>query len=68
MIQTEVKTGLRENPPDWLFTFPNAYFHLPEELQSELVEGGLVHEITLGILGPAWIVPDLEASWQDETR
>jgi SAM-dependent methyltransferase len=40
MIRTEVATGLRENPPDWLFTFPNAFFHHPDELKAELQEGG----------------------------
>ena len=65
MIRTEVKTGRRENPPAWAFTFPNAFFHLPCELEMEIQDGGLSHEITLGIIGPAWLVPDLDASWQD---
>jgi len=68
MIQTEVQTGRRENPPDWLVTFPNAFFHHPDELKAELEEGGLVHERTLGILGPAWMVPDLDASWHDAAQ
>jgi hypothetical protein len=68
MIANEVQTGLRTNPPDWARTFPNAFFHRPEELEMELVKGGLVHERTLGILGPAWMVPDLDANWQDEER
>lgn len=65
MIQEEVKTGRRENPPDWLVTFPQAFFHLPEELKSEIEAAGLVHEATLGVLGPAWMVPDLDCSWQN---
>ncbi len=68
MIRTEVKTGLRENPPAWLGTFPNAFFHHPDELKAELQAGGLIHENTLGILGPAWMVPNLDASWQDEAQ
>jgi ubiquinone/menaquinone biosynthesis C-methylase UbiE len=68
MIRTEVQTGLRQDPPPWAFTLPNAYFHLPSELGPELEESGLRHEGTLGVLGPAWQVPDLDASWQDETR
>lgn len=65
MIRTEVTTGLRQDPPDWLFTFPNAYFHLPDELESEVEEAGLSCEGVFGIIGPAWMVPDLERSWQD---
>ncbi len=68
MITNEVKTGKRENPPDWAFTFPNAYFHHPDELKAELEESGLIHEDTLGILGPAWMVPNLDASWADESQ
>jgi hypothetical protein len=68
MVKTEVQTGHREDPPDWLVTFPNAFFHHPDELKAELEDGGLVHERTLGILGPSWMVPDLDASWRDETQ
>ena len=68
MIRTEVQTGRRTNPPAGTFTLPNAYFHLPGELRTELEEGGLEVEAVLGILGPAWQVPDLDACWQDETR
>ncbi len=68
MIDTEVKTGRRENPPDWLVTFPQAHFHLPDELKAEIQGSGLLVEAILGILGPAWMVPQLDASWQNETQ
>jgi ubiquinone/menaquinone biosynthesis C-methylase UbiE len=68
MIANEVKTGKREDPPDWAFTFPNAYFHHPDELKVELEESGLIHGRTLGILGPAWMVPNLDESWADESQ
>jgi len=65
MIANEVRTGRRENPPPGTFTLPNAFFHLPDELRLEIQESGLSYETTLGILGPAWQVPDLDKSWQD---
>ena len=68
MIRTEVETGRRQNPPPWASTFPNAFFHHPQELEAELQAGGLTCERTIGILGPAWMVPDLDASWQDEAK
>jgi ubiquinone/menaquinone biosynthesis C-methylase UbiE len=68
MIRTEVSTGRRADPPRGSGTFPTAFFHLPRELEQELLQGGLIHEISLGIIGPAWMVPDLEASWQDEEK
>jgi ubiquinone/menaquinone biosynthesis C-methylase UbiE len=68
MTKREVKTGQRRDPPDWLHTFPQAHFHHPDELKDELTEVGLVHEATLGVIGPAWLVPDLDESWQDAEK
>jgi hypothetical protein len=68
MAQTETRTGLRENPPEYLFTFPQAFFHHPDELTAEIQAAGLRHEATLGIIGPSWLVPDLEANWQDPAK
>jgi ubiquinone/menaquinone biosynthesis C-methylase UbiE len=68
MLCDEVRSGLRLDPPAWAGTFPNAYFHCPEEMAAELHDSGLTHEATLGIIGPAWMVPDLDASWQDPAQ
>lgn len=64
----EIATGVRTNPPCWLKTFPNAFFHHPDELREEITEAGLVHQRTLGVLGPAWLVSDLDSSWQDAEK
>ena len=68
MIGVEIAKGVRNDPPSWLKTFPSAFFHHPQELQEEIVEAGLIHERTLGILGPAWLVPDLDLRWQDAEK
>jgi SAM-dependent methyltransferase len=68
MAQTETRTGLRIHPPENLFIFPFAFFHHPDELTAEIQAAGLRHEATLGIIGPSWLVPDLEASWQDSAK
>jgi ubiquinone/menaquinone biosynthesis C-methylase UbiE len=68
MTKEEVTTGLRRNAPDWLNTFTSAYFYHPDELHDELVEAGMIHETTLGVIGPAWLVPDLDESWRDEEK
>ena len=68
MIAHEVRTGHRQNAPAWMATFPNAYFHLPDELVAEVREGGLRCEGALGVIGPAWLAPDLAASWADEAQ
>jgi hypothetical protein len=33
-----------------------------------LVEAGLAHQQTLGIIGPAWLVPNLDENWEDEEK
>lgn len=68
MTELEVTTGLRTDAPGWLNTFPSAFFHHPDDLAAELAEAGLAHERTLGVIGPAWLVPDLDESWGDEDK
>lgn len=65
MIADEVRTGLRMDPPEGVFTLPEAYFHLPEELLSEVRDAGFACERVIGVMGPGWMVPDLDASWQE---
>ena len=48
--------------------FTTAYFHRPEELASECAAAGLVHETTLAVEGPGWLLPDLDARLADERR
>jgi len=48
--------------------FTTAYLHRPEEIAEELVAAGLQHEATLAIEGPAWLLQDLDAQWQDAKR
>jgi hypothetical protein len=42
--------------------------HRADELEAELTEAGLTHLETLGIEGPAWVVPEFEVCWADERR
>jgi ubiquinone/menaquinone biosynthesis C-methylase UbiE len=45
-----------------------AYFHLPDEFSNEIKSAGLMVDALVGIIGPSWMVPDLEASWTDPGR
>ena len=42
--------------------------HRPEDLSDECGAAGLVHEATLAVEGPAWLLPDLDARLADERR
>ena len=68
MTIREVSTGRRQDPPAGLKTFREAFFHLPAELAAEVTSAGFACEPCLGVVGPAWLVPDLRGAWADVTR
>src|SRR5262249_46331226 len=59
MIREEIETGQHRRPPTWR-VFTTAYFHHATGLAQELADAGFEHEVTLGIQGPGWLVPDFE--------
>ncbi len=46
--------------PDY---FTTAYAHRPDEFEAELAGCGLEDVRVLGVEGPGWILPDLDARW-----
>jgi SAM-dependent methyltransferase len=65
-VQAEASTGRRVPPEQRTSPFPDAYFHLPAELERELSAAGLEVEGVYGIEGPAWLLDDLDPAWEDE--
>jgi ubiquinone/menaquinone biosynthesis C-methylase UbiE len=68
MIRTEVGTGHRTSPPNGVNTLPSAFFHLPQDLHGELGAAGFQCEHLVGVIGPAWMVPDLDAAWSQAQK
>ncbi|MEO7734997.1 MAG: class I SAM-dependent methyltransferase [Kofleriaceae bacterium] len=68
MVTREIETGRHDRPPGWPDLFTTAFFHRPDQLRAELEDAGLACSDVLAVQGPAWMVPDFEASWQDPTR
>jgi SAM-dependent methyltransferase len=68
MCQREMADGQHVPPPGWPNLFTAAYFHHPGELKGEMEEAGLIHEETLAIQGPGWLVPEFEERWKDERQ
>ena len=68
MVAREVETGRHERPPSWPDLFTTAFFHRPDQLRAELEDAGLACSDVLAVQGPAWMVPDFEASWQDPAK
>lgn len=68
MTVRELTSGVRTSPPADLNTFAEAYFHLPAALIHEVSDAGFACDACLGVVGPAWQVPDLRAAWADASR
>jgi SAM-dependent methyltransferase len=47
---------------------PRAFFHRPEQLAAEFAEAGFAPPDVRGVVGPAWLAPDLDAQWSDPAR
>jgi ubiquinone/menaquinone biosynthesis C-methylase UbiE len=62
------RDGQHRNPTANPEYFTTAYFHRPEELADECAAAGLLHEVTLGVEGPAWLLPDLDARLSSDHR
>ena len=68
MATQEIETGQHRKPPSWPTLLTTAYFHRPDQLRAEIEAAGLSCTDVLGVQGPAWMVPDFEASWQDAAK
>jgi len=45
-----------------------SFFHLPNTLKSELESSGFVDTDVRGVVGPAWLAPDIDGIWRDEHK
>jgi ubiquinone/menaquinone biosynthesis C-methylase UbiE len=68
LAEGDLRDGRHDNPTGDPAYFTTAYFHRPEELAEECAAAGLMHEATLAVEGPAWLLPDLETRLADESR
>jgi SAM-dependent methyltransferase len=68
ILAHDLEDGQHRNPDDRPYYFTTAFFHHPRELSQEISDAGLELEALLAVEGPAMILPDLDAWWQDEER
>lgn len=68
IVERDVREGQHRNPDDRPGWFTTAYFHRPGELREEATEAGLSVEALVGIEGPGWLLPDLDAWLEDPGR
>ena len=61
----DLADGQHRNDTNELDYFTTAYFHRPDDLRAELEAAGFRDVTVLGVEGPAWILPDFDARWED---
>lgn len=63
MVESTVKTGLHTGKEIGL-----VYFHRPEELRKEVAEAGFEDVELRGVIGPGWIVRNVDEVWPDPVK
>lgn len=62
-LEATVKTGIHTKKPMGL-----AYFHKPDEIRSELTLAGFTDIDLRGVIGPCWMIRNLEEAWKNEIK
>ena len=69
MIEHEIKTGHHiKNPESAYRGMGRSYFHLPNELKYEIETAGFTDTDIRGVVSPAWLAPDIDKIWTDESK
>jgi SAM-dependent methyltransferase len=66
IVEQDLKTGQHRNEAGNLDYFTTAFFHHPDELKMELIEGGFPSPRLCAIEGPLWTVPEFATAEQQE--
>jgi ubiquinone/menaquinone biosynthesis C-methylase UbiE len=66
IVDQDLRDGQHRNPTNHPAYFTTAFFHHPDELQTEVREVGFEVQEIVGIEGPPWwVVPDFPGWWED---
>lgn len=66
IVEQDLKTGQHRNGTNNLEYFTTAFFHHPDELKEELIEGGFRSPRLCAVEGPIWNVPEPDTAEQRE--
>lgn len=67
IVQQDLKDGQHRNVPGKSY-FTDSFFHLPSELEQEVLEARFTIEALLAIEGPAWILNNLESHLSESAK
>ena len=62
-LERTVKTGVHVGGGLGL-----GYFHKPEELKAEIEEAGFLDVDIRGVIGPCWLIRNLDRAWKNEKK
>ena len=68
IVGRDLADGQHRNPAGHPAYFTTAFFHHPDELRRELEDAGLTDGRVLAVEGPAWLLPDFDAHWDEPGR
>jgi ubiquinone/menaquinone biosynthesis C-methylase UbiE len=68
IVERDLTDGQHRNPLNHPAYFTTAFFHGPQELETEIQESGFLYEKTLPIEGPLWLFPNVAANFHDQKR
>ena len=63
MLKNTVDTGVHTKKPMGL-----AYFHTPKELKGEIENAGFVDVDLRGVIGPCWLIRNLDEAWNEPVK
>jgi ubiquinone/menaquinone biosynthesis C-methylase UbiE len=68
LVGQDIIDGQHRNPKGLPGYFSTAYFHHPDELESEFTDAGLAFEARIAVEGPGSFMPGFDDYWEDEIR
>ena len=69
MIKRELKDGQHiKNKKSKYKGMGRSFFHLPEELEIEIKTAGFKNIDIRGVIGPLWLIPNLDEQWKEKIR
>jgi ubiquinone/menaquinone biosynthesis C-methylase UbiE len=69
MVKRELKDGQHiRNPNSRYKGMGRSYFHLPELLGKELSEAGFKNNDIRGVIGPLWLIQDIDEKWKQKEK
>lgn len=68
MIERELNDGCHINPDKTVYEgLGSSHLHTAKALKAELTEGGFSNSVVHGIMGGAWLAPNIDELWKNET-